>query len=363
MKLLKFGAVVLGLHIIGFILVFVYPGCRSTPRGDTSGNQAATRLMQDEGNIPPAPPPPPMNLLEPSPAAPALASPASGIRVPPTRPTAEQLGEDFTPAPTAPSGRAFTDYTVVRGDTLVAISRKSGVQIDEILSANNLNRNSILRVGQVLRIPVAGSAAPTATVTAPAAPVAPATSSSYTVVAGDSLYTIARRHGTTVDALRRANRLTSDRLQIGQVLTIPGSSGATPSSAAVAQAAARPAPAPVLSAPPAGGITHTVAPGETLGAIARRYNVSAAEIMRANNVSDPRLLRAGATLTIPGRAAAPAATPPAPKPAPAPTPAPAPVLPPAPRLPADPGPGPGNNRLPSDDVAFPVPVIPSEEVP
>jgi nucleoid-associated protein YgaU len=44
---------------------------------------------------------------------------------------------------------------------------------------------------------------------------------SYTVAKGDTLYAIARRHGTTVPALKGANGLTEDTIRIGQVLRLP----------------------------------------------------------------------------------------------------------------------------------------------
>jgi membrane-bound lytic murein transglycosylase D len=54
-------------------------------------------------------------------------------------------------------------------------------------------------------------------------------------------------------------------------------------------------------------ITHRVRPGESLSVIARRYRVSVRDLQRWNNISDPRTLRAGASITVfhsPARAAA-----------------------------------------------------------
>ncbi len=63
---------------------------------------------------------------------------------------------------------------------------------------------------------------------APSAPPAPpsytggtASGSTHTVVKGDTLYSLSRRYGTTVDAIKAANGLTSDLIRIGQTLTIP----------------------------------------------------------------------------------------------------------------------------------------------
>jgi murein DD-endopeptidase MepM/ murein hydrolase activator NlpD len=66
-----------------------------------------------------------------------------------------------------------------------------------------------------------------------------------------------------------------------------------------------PPPVPVGSPQPT---THTVRRGETLYRIAKRYGVSVGRLMTANGITDPRKLRAGQTLTIPGgyRYAAPA---------------------------------------------------------
>ena len=58
--------------------------------------------------------------------------------------------------------------------------------------------------------------------TAPASPTAAARPDTYTVAAGDTLFAIAERFGTTVEALVAANVLTDpDTLDIGQVLKIP----------------------------------------------------------------------------------------------------------------------------------------------
>lgn len=101
-------------------------------------------------------------------------------------------------------------YEVRRGDSLWGIARRHGTTVDALMSANGL-RTSRIRAGQVLRIP-GGSAEP-------AQPRAVA--STYRVARGDSLWTIARRHGTTVAALKQENNLDSPRIYAGQVLRIP----------------------------------------------------------------------------------------------------------------------------------------------
>jgi len=91
-------------------------------------------------------------------------------------------------------------------------------------------------------------------------------------------------------------------VKIGQRLIIPGKSMMADSGKVVQAAAAKPAPAAASSAPKASGeaVKHTVKPGETLGAIARKYQVRVGDIATANNIADPAKIRPGMVLTIPG---------------------------------------------------------------
>ena len=140
--------------------------------------------------------------------------------------------------------------------------------------------------------------------------------STYTVAKGDSLWTIARKHQIKVAELATANNLRADTpIRLGQKLIIPGK--AENGHSGVPDYA--PAPAvPVASAPPprasADPVKHTIRPGETLGAIARKYQVKVGEIALANNISDPAKIRPGTELIIPGWKAPAVKTPPVPEP-------------------------------------------------
>lgn len=174
-------------------------------------------------------------------------------------------------------------------------------------------------------------------------------SSTHTVVKGDNLWTIARKHGLSVKELAAANKLRSDTtLKLGQKVIIPGKAAAATSAASAAPARASTTPAPTA---PTTSITHVIKPGETLGAIAKKYQVKVGDIATANNIGDPTKIRAGQSLKIPGwqapasaRASAPATPAAAPAPsAPASVPAVAPEpLPTAPSFesPVSPAPAP-----------------------
>lgn len=111
-----------------------------------------------------------------------------------------------------PSDGASRSHTVASGETLWGIARKYGVGIDAIRTANELP-GSTIRPGQSLRIPTESAEA------------TEAASAEYVVRTGDSLWSIARRYGSTVNAIRTANELGDDPIQPGQRLRVPRGSG------------------------------------------------------------------------------------------------------------------------------------------
>lgn len=130
------------------------------------------------------------------------------------------------PAPSAPSTPSApttaTVYTVVPGDTLGAIAAKHNVPLSSIFSWNGLNGSSIIYPGQ--KIKVSGGSAPSAPAAPAPAPAPLAGTGSYTIKAGDTLSSIASRHGVTLAALMAANNNVTATTVIypGQKLTIPG---------------------------------------------------------------------------------------------------------------------------------------------
>lgn len=148
-----------------------------------------------------------------------------------------------------------------------------------------------------------GTAAAGALETEPVSDVTPATT--YTVAKGDSLWMIAHKNHITKAELAAANNLKAEAtIRVGQKLIIPGNAmteGATVAKSS-GSAATRTA-APEMAATPKGpadSVKHVVKPGETLGAIARKYQVKVGEIATANNISDPAKIHPGMELIIPG---------------------------------------------------------------
>lgn len=123
---------------------------------------------------------------------------------------------------------------------------------------------------------------------------------SYRVKPGDTLYDLAARHKTTVQALVQRNGLTHGGrwIRAGEVIEVPRKAAPKSSKSTGKQpgaAAAKPA------ARSGGGGTVTVRPGDTLSHIALRHNVTVSAIVRANSLGNPRLIHAGQRLQIPGK--------------------------------------------------------------
>lgn len=104
----------------------------------------------------------------------------------------------------SPSPGNVLNYTVRSGDTLWLLANRYGTTVDEIKRLNGLT-SDMLQIGQVLRIPVSQSQQYI----------------TYTVKAGDTLWLLANRYGTTVDAIKKMNGLSGSDLSIGQILKIP----------------------------------------------------------------------------------------------------------------------------------------------
>jgi LysM repeat protein len=106
----------------------------------------------------------------------------------------------------------------------------------------------------------------------------------YVVQPGDTLYSIAARFNTTVDAIARLNQISDpNRIYPGMLLQIP------------------------LSCPPTEGFTHIVQQGETLATIAAQYSVTVYDLVCYNEIVPTYLIFPGQSLFVPGQPPSPPA--------------------------------------------------------
>lgn len=97
-------------------------------------------------------------------------------------------------------------YVVKKGDSLYSIATSNGMTVNELKSLNNLTSN-IISIGQVLKI----------------YKDTPITEAVHIVGSGDTLYSIAKKYNVSVDALKAINNKTNNLLSIGEKLKIPNS--------------------------------------------------------------------------------------------------------------------------------------------
>jgi LysM repeat protein len=193
-------------------------------------------------------------------------------------------------------------HRVRRGDTVGRLAALYGSTIDAILAANDLGSDALIFVGDVLLIPVPIAApatstpSPTSVVVVIVVTATPPNGDpgeqfgtggpleTYIVRPGDTLLAIARRFGTTVAALARANGIVNvNRIDAGQQLVIPGTSAVPPTAT------------PIPDQPQ----TYVVRPGDNLYRISLRFGVTMLELVQANNLGNVNLIYAGQVLRIP----------------------------------------------------------------
>ncbi len=167
-----------------------------------------------------------------------------------------------------------TVYTIQPGDSLYTLAQRFNTTIQAITAANPGIDPANLQLGQKICIPVAPTPGP-----CPGGFI-------YTVRAGDTFFSIARRFGIAVAALSAANPgVDPNRLLIGQQICVPA-----------------PAPAP---GPCPGGFLYTIAAGDTFYSLARRFNITLLSLISANPDVDPARLQIGQQICIPAPAPSP----------------------------------------------------------
>ncbi|MBE36279.1 MAG: hypothetical protein CMI16_12125 [Opitutaceae bacterium] len=249
MKLLKIFGIVAGIHAFALVLIFANPGC-----------SASSKATSDSDTL-------------------ANADSSAVVSVP-------QLGPSYTNLP--PSGdRASTQLNAFGGDSPVMASPIAFNPDAAAVSGDDRYRPTRPH-----------TTVATALKAEPVTDVVPV--STYTVARGDSLWSIAKRNNLTVSELAEANNLrASSMLKVDQKLIIPGQAITNNPSYGPAIPTSTVAPKQALT-PAAKKLLHVVASGQTLGGIARKYDVSVGSIATANNISDPAKIRPGQELIIPG---------------------------------------------------------------
>ena len=204
-----------------------------------------------------------------------------------------------TPAPTV---KPTESYVVQAGDTLIGTANRFGLSVTQLATYNNLSSRADLLIGQKLWLIPGKVIPPKTTPSSNSAPTIQknnnstsnnSTSSSnatnsiptnnYTVKSGDTLFGIANSIGLSAAQVAAVNTNfdAEARLQAGQVIKLPVSK---------VQVEREPKNQPA---------SYKVQAGDSLTAIAKRYNMSVGELAAANGLTATSNLILGRTITIP----------------------------------------------------------------
>jgi len=156
-----------------------------------------------------------------------------------------------------PSTATTTLYVVKPGDSLYSIAKKYNTTVDDLIRINNLKSN-LLHIGQQLKIPINDYNQENGYIV-------------YVIKGGDSLYSIAKKYGISVDSLRKYNNLTSDLLSIGQTIKIPNSNVGDNNEGE------------------GDFLIYIVKSGDSLYSIAKKYGLNVEDIKRVNNLMSDTL--------------------------------------------------------------------------
>ncbi len=217
---------------------------------------------------------------------------AKGEKIEPKKtPKTVAMNEDLQPSST---------YIIKKGDNLTKIAKKHGVNLNILMEANGMNRDSVIKVGQKISIPAKSASAKSKSVfeEPKSAPLYKETSSAevvtYVVEKGDNLSKIASKYRTSVAAIMELNGMSKTSIKVGKKLKIPTNTKSFAQTAAVAKQDSKKYE---------GKLTHTVKSGDTIGGIAIKYGVPQKTLMEQNGIQDARKIRIGKVLIIKDKAA------------------------------------------------------------
>ena len=125
----------------------------------------------------------------------------------------------------APPSISGNEHTILSGDNYTTIAKKYGVSIKAIKDANPSLDPRRLQIGHKVNIPAVTTAPPS--IGSGSDTTLALAANEYVIKRGDSLSTIAKRHGTSVKALRAANNLKTDLILAGEKLKLPAGASTT----------------------------------------------------------------------------------------------------------------------------------------
>ena len=189
-----------------------------------------------------------------------------------------------------------TKYTVKAGDSVWSVSNKYGITMAQLIQWNNI-QNNFIYPGQQLTVSNSGSTNSTSgntgssTNTNNSSSVNTGSSSSqgtYTVKAGESVWSVANKNGITMDQLIEWNNIKNNFIYPGQQLIVKGGTSANTNTGSTTSAAKPNTPntSATTSTSSTGNTMYTVKAGESVWSVANKHHITMDQLIEWNNIKN-----------------------------------------------------------------------------
>ncbi len=210
---------------------------------------------------------------------------------------------------TAHAATKTVKHTIKNGETLYTIAKKNHTTIEEVRKVNGLKKGDTLKLGRVLKVPKNTYFPNKKKKVVKKTNTKKSTKSAkYAIKNGDTLFTIARKHHTTIEEVKKANGLKKgETLKLGRVLKVPKNTYFTDKKKKVAKVTKKSKNKRIVQKTnkktnikrSSKSAKYTIKSGDTLSTIARKNHTTIAKLRKANGLKKGKTLKLGKVLKMP----------------------------------------------------------------
>ncbi|HGF7749616.1 LysM peptidoglycan-binding domain-containing protein [Enterococcus faecium] len=182
-----------------------------------------------------------------------------------------------------------TKYTVKAGDSVWSVSNKYGITMAQLIQWNNI-QNNFIYPGQQLTVSNSGSTNSASSNTGSSANTNNSSSSqgTYTVKAGESVWSVANKNGITMNQLIEWNNIKNNFIYPGQQLIVKGGNSTNTNTGSTTSAAKPNTPntSATTSTSSSGNTMYTVKAGESVWSVANKHHITMDQLIEWNNIKN-----------------------------------------------------------------------------
>ncbi|KEI48637.1 muramidase [Enterococcus faecium UC8668] len=189
-----------------------------------------------------------------------------------------------------------TKYTVKAGDSVWSVSNKYGITMAQLIQWNNI-QNNFIYPGQQLTVSNSGSTNSASSNTGSSANTNNSSSANtgssssqgtYTVKAGESVWSVANKNGITMNQLIEWNNIKNNFIYPGQQLIVKGGNSVNTNTGSTTSAAKPNTPntSATTSTSSSGNTMYTVKAGESVWSVANKHHITMDQLIEWNNIKN-----------------------------------------------------------------------------